>query len=462
MSTMRTSPGFSITVGQRHYSRGFSLIELMVAVTLGLIITIALLATFANVSRTNNEMAKMNAQVENGRFSIQIFENDLAHAGFWGEFVPTFDDLTFETVPADKPTAIPDPCLAYASWTAAHKTNLLGVPAQAYGTTPTSCASIVTNRKSNTDMLVVRHAETCVPGVGNCGPVIANGLYFQSSLCSATAQLGTSTSIRLASSASATATDYIGATIRIISGAGLGQSRTINAYDVTTKVATVSPAWITIPDTSSVYTLGTSDYVLDTAPAAFNLRQGNCATIASKRRYISNIYYVRDYASTLGDGIPTLVRARFDTANTTYVVEPLVEGIESFRVEFGIDNLGRTGGVGNYAQAVAWTNPLDRKQTTNRGDGTPDEICNTTTSPCTVDQLTNLVQAKVHVLARTPEKTYSGLDTKSYCLGTRAADDSCPVAYQFTPGAGDPQRYSRHVYSTTVRFNNISGRRETP
>ena len=35
---------------------------------------------------------------------------------------------------------------------------------------------------------------------------------------------------------------------------------------------------------------------------------------AEKRKFVSNIYYIRDYAVTPGDGIPTLVRSQFDLA----------------------------------------------------------------------------------------------------------------------------------------------------
>ena len=44
--------------------------------------------------------------------------------------------------------------------------------------------------------------------------------------------------------------------IKIIAGKGLGQTRTITAYNGTTKVATISSAWTVIPDSTSIYTVG--------------------------------------------------------------------------------------------------------------------------------------------------------------------------------------------------------------
>jgi hypothetical protein len=45
-------------------------------------------------------------------------------------------------------------------------------------------------------------------------------------------------------------------TIHIVSGTGAGQTKTITAYNVTTRTVTVSGTWGTTPDTTSVYTIG--------------------------------------------------------------------------------------------------------------------------------------------------------------------------------------------------------------
>ena len=48
----------------------------------------------------------------------------------------------------------------------------------------------------------------------------------------------------------------LGETIYIVSGTGIGQSRTISVWDASTKTATVSAIWTTIPDTTSAYSIG--------------------------------------------------------------------------------------------------------------------------------------------------------------------------------------------------------------
>jgi hypothetical protein len=67
-----------------------------------------------------------------------------------------------------------------------------------------------------------------------------------------TATAGTSTSITFDSNASTTVNIYKDNFVMITAGTGIGQTRVIGAYSAG-RVATVSPAWTTTPDTSSVY-----------------------------------------------------------------------------------------------------------------------------------------------------------------------------------------------------------------
>jgi type IV pilus assembly protein PilW len=69
--------------------------------------------------------------------------------------------------------------------------------------------------------------------------------------------------------------------------------------------------------------------------------------------------------------------------------------------------------------------------------------------PCTTAQLSNTVAVKLYVLARSTQSTPGYTDDKTYQLGSTTLN-----------AFGD--QYKRHVFSTTVRLVNISGRRETP
>ena len=65
----------------------------------------------------------------------------------------------------------------------------------------------------------------------------------------------TASSIVLDASASAVNDHYKDLFIRITSGTGVGQIKQITAYNGTTKEATISGTWATIPDSSSTYTI---------------------------------------------------------------------------------------------------------------------------------------------------------------------------------------------------------------
>ncbi|MFO7704024.1 MAG: PilW family protein [Halopseudomonas sp.] len=231
--------------------RGFTLVELMVSITIGMLIVAALLALFVNVSRTNNEMAKANRQIENGRFAIQLLQNDLAHAGFWGNARPPV------------PTAVPDdPCLAPGSWDAAYRGNLLAFPVLGYdhATVPGSCTT-VSGAQTNSDVVVVRHANTCTAGSTGCDGGSDTGPHIQVSGC--------------------------------------------------TNASLPEPA-----------------YVIDAS--TFPLRERDCSTIAARRKVVSNIYFVAGN---------TLMRSSL--VNGAYqAAQPLIEGIEAMRIEYGVDNDG--------------------------------------------------------------------------------------------------------------------------
>src|SRR4051812_40813975 len=58
-------------------ARGFSLIELMVALTLGLLISLGLIALFQATSKTNRVQEGMAEMQENGRYAVTRVNYDL-------------------------------------------------------------------------------------------------------------------------------------------------------------------------------------------------------------------------------------------------------------------------------------------------------------------------------------------------------------------------------------------------
>jgi hypothetical protein len=78
-------------------------------------------------------------------------------------------------------------------------------------------------------------------------------------LHSGTAQAGAAGTLTLAAGASSTTDLYKGNRLKIYSGTGAGQTRTITAYNGSTKVATVDWNWTTTPDNTSLYAVLPAD-----------------------------------------------------------------------------------------------------------------------------------------------------------------------------------------------------------
>jgi type IV pilus assembly protein PilW len=389
---------------------GLSLIELMVALALGLVVVAAMTTLFVNVSRTNQEMAKTNSQIENARFAMQFLGNDVYHAGFWNEYIPDFDDLSLDigTAPVTFPLAIPDPCLPFTTpWPTTdggHVDQLLAIPVEVHSGRPGTCTNtLLPDIVADTDLLIVRHAEPCVPGEANCDADVAGRLYFQASNCV-----------------------------------------------------------LQLDDDQN--------YVLDTS-GFDDMRNRDCTgtggsppaitggTLADKRRFMQSIYYIRSWANTSTDGIPTLVRSEFDFSGGTLAQQDpvaLVPGIERFRVELAFDDTSDSGDPVENHTPIAWADTGNRNSPTNRGDGVPDgdyvhcPTAGSTAAPCTPARLANTVALRMYVLARADQKSPGYKDQKTYTLG--------PNLTIAAPDDG----FKRHVFSTSMRLHNIAGRRETP
>lgn len=63
---------------------GFSLLEVLVALLIGALLTTALVSVFANAARLYTQLEARSQVVENGRFSVDLLAQDLRQAGSWG------------------------------------------------------------------------------------------------------------------------------------------------------------------------------------------------------------------------------------------------------------------------------------------------------------------------------------------------------------------------------------------
>lgn len=155
----------------RRTDAGFSLIELMVALALGVVILLAVSEVFISNSRTRTEIENTSRQIENGRYAMQLLENELINAGFFGE-----------SQGAEFPETTPPACPV----TASDVRDAMGVPVYgqnnvASGSEPT-CLS---GYKGGGDYLAIRRSSTCSvdDAGGDCDGFNDNHYHIQVSAC---------------------------------------------------------------------------------------------------------------------------------------------------------------------------------------------------------------------------------------------------------------------------------------
>lgn len=124
-----------------------------------------------------------------------------------------------------------------------------------------------------------------------------------------------------------------------------------------------------------------------------------------------SIYYIRQFANTPGDGIPTLCRKVLRGAGPSMTTECLATGIEDLQIEYGIDTTE---------------------------DGHP----NVYLPAPTLDEIQNVVSARIFLLARTTDIDTRYTNDKTYSVSN---------APDFTPG----DSFHRRVFSTSVSIQNI-------
>jgi type IV pilus assembly protein PilW len=124
-----------------------------------------------------------------------------------------------------------------------------------------------------------------------------------------------------------------------------------------------------------------------------------------------SIYYIRQFANTPGDGIPTLCRKVLRAAGPSMTTECLATGIENLQIEYGIDT------TDNGQPNVYMTNP-------------------------TLAQMQDVVAARIFLIGRTTDVDPRYTNTKTYSLSNAPA---------FTPN----DSFHRRVFSTSVSIQNI-------
>lgn len=153
-----------------HTERGFSMIEMMVSITIGLIIIAALVGVLTSNSRsskTNDRGAELQG---NGRYALDHLKREIRHAGYkgysWAE----------SNTPTTTVTPITNECLPATAAAGAFLTNIRQGIWGANDSNP-FVGSCLAAGYLRGDMLVIRHADN-TPLSGN---TVNNSIYLRSS-----------------------------------------------------------------------------------------------------------------------------------------------------------------------------------------------------------------------------------------------------------------------------------------
>ena len=307
---------------------GLSLIELMISITLGLVLTTAILNVTLDASRTNTHIQANSEMLENGRFINDKMSRELRLAGFIGRL---------SDYPAG--TGIPNPC----SLTASTLESGLSYPV--------------------------------VLDDGGAGNYTACGI----------------------------GTLLAGADVLIIRRAGS------NAFTSTAS----------LEDDEFYLQTTAEDYVFDKGSneSNFNLTEKDGVTLAGIRPYYQTIYFV---------GSDNVFRqARLVKGN--YNVVPLIEGVDDFQVEAGIDRSAVPNGAPNAAGA------LDAY----------------VSAPSAGDML-NIVGLKTYFLIRSTDPVAGTSSDRSFSY---AGVNKVPADFSAT------KNYPRKLFSQSIRIENVSIKR---
>jgi type IV pilus assembly protein PilW len=260
---------------KRNKSNGFTLVELMVSLTIGLIILAAVSSVFVTSKRSYNEQDRQAKMQENARFALNTLMHDLRHAGYYG----CMDDITSDTVT--------NTVNAHSSLYLNALYPIEGLDDAAAGKKwyPGDTVDLPAGIKPGTDALIIRTA------------LADNPISLSSAMPNSSAEL------------------------KVTSTAGLSEGDIVLISDCSTaaifQLTAVQSSSLHLQHNTGSNTPGNSTKDLGKS----------YMPPASVLKFVSRVYYVREV-----DGVPTLYRKDNHGAAV-----PLVDGVEQMQITYGKD-----------------------------------------------------------------------------------------------------------------------------
>jgi len=287
----------------RRHQAGLSLVELMISIVIGLLLLAGISSLIAAQGSARGELEKAARQIENGRYALAMMQDEIQHAGYFGQFSGATAALA--ALPALPCSSAPDAA------TLTLLESSLAMPLQGYNapaTVPAELANCLpaANFVAGTDILVVRRAEaTSTPAT--VATAQAGQLYLQ------------------------TTPDAV--------KAGVGPDPT--------------------PATPAFYTLVRKD---NTTPAALRRYVARIFYISPCNVHAAGATVCTDAADN-GRPVPTLKRMDLSVSGGVVVATetPLVDGIQNMQLDYGVaaSNSAVPGDAYVTAPAVAdWPNVM--------------------------------------------------------------------------------------------------------
>jgi type IV pilus assembly protein PilW len=387
-----------------------ALIEFMVALTIGMVLTLGLLLLMSSTSKSykvNDEFARMQ---ESGSTALRFIGDDIRMAGFYGMAASTDAILAYDTQPQDfmldygQDVGINFGISAANDCGAANWSLQPTVPV--FGLGPA------------TDGAAANAALPCIP-----------------------------------------AANYVtGPAIVLRSAVGTMVNRDVNGFPTNFSSAQLDANTVYLQaDPARGYFFRGADYNAY-KNATYSRQVGSPAVDAPIYVFQAHIYYIRPCSRPTGpadsrgnptcqasdDGgrpIPTLARQELQPDGGPSMREVgLVEGVEQMTVFYGLDDLSRGGTPVGCEQPGACAN-------------FPDGIAdNYTATPANLTEWSRVVMVRLNLLVRASSPTAGYDDSpKSYDLGGAAAWNCI--------AAGAPCNYKRHIFSQQIQVRNIASRR---
>lgn len=336
------------------HNRGFTMVEMMIAMAIGVIVLSGLTAMFVVASNKQRDFSRQAQQYENGRYGIETLAKDLQLAGFYGYY------SSYAT-----PASMPDPC--YLGTDANTYLTALGLPVYGYHAAdkdtrasaasgfPSSCSAWLddTNLQPGSDIVVLQRADTTDLRT-TAANTVDKDIYLHANASNAAIQIGNGSAAPVLVSAK---------------GSTPSPVRKLHVH-----IYFVAPCSIPADDNADGLCTGSGD-------------DG-------------------------GHPIPTLKRLELGSDGTTRTMRivPLAEGVEFLRVDWGLDT-----GI-PFRNATTDSNGQQINSATRLpGDGAADEYVSAPTTPA---QFANTVSARISMLVRNPESSAHFKDMGQYAVGS--------------------------------------------